>query len=168
MKVYISGKIGEEVISDKTREKFARAERMLLECGKFVEVFNPTDADWQENLRRTYDYAYKTTDGGMMDRYTFYLMKDLQKLAFYKTVYMLEDWKQSPGATAEYHTAMAMKKRMFFQSRFDACEHLCHRMWQEVQSGHPPKGYLDMDSNDAELMYIHDHIDEAWLPIDLT
>ena len=29
MRIYISGKIGEEVISDATREKFARAERML-------------------------------------------------------------------------------------------------------------------------------------------
>ena len=35
MRVYISGKIGEEVISEATRQKFERAERML------EEHFNP-------------------------------------------------------------------------------------------------------------------------------
>ena len=39
-KVYISGKIGEEVLSDATREKFARAEDMLRSKG--YDVFNPT------------------------------------------------------------------------------------------------------------------------------
>jgi hypothetical protein len=29
MRVYISGKIGEEVLSEATRKKFARAEKML-------------------------------------------------------------------------------------------------------------------------------------------
>jgi hypothetical protein len=45
MKVYISGKIGEEVISDATRQKFVRAEKMLEAKG--YDVFNPTDPEWQ-------------------------------------------------------------------------------------------------------------------------
>lgn len=33
MKVYISGRIGEEVISDETRQRFAKAEEMLKAKG---------------------------------------------------------------------------------------------------------------------------------------
>ena len=39
-KVYISGKIGEEVLSDATREKFAKAEEYIKAKG--YKVFNPT------------------------------------------------------------------------------------------------------------------------------
>ena len=39
-KVYISGKIGEEVLSKATREKFAKAEKWLKAQG--YAVFNPT------------------------------------------------------------------------------------------------------------------------------
>ena len=39
-KVYISGKIGEEVLTEATREKFAKAEKMLRSKG--YDVFNPT------------------------------------------------------------------------------------------------------------------------------
>ena len=48
MKVYISGKIGEEVISEATRQKFAKAEEMLKAKG--YEVFNPCDERWQRTL----------------------------------------------------------------------------------------------------------------------
>lgn len=41
MRVYISGKIGEEVISDATRQKFAKAEKMLQDRG--YDVFNIQD-----------------------------------------------------------------------------------------------------------------------------
>ena len=41
MKVYISGKIGEEVLSDAPREKFAKAEAYLK--GWDFEVFKPND-----------------------------------------------------------------------------------------------------------------------------
>ena len=40
MKVYISGKIGEEVVCEATRQKFAKAEEMLKAKG--YKVFNPT------------------------------------------------------------------------------------------------------------------------------
>ena len=39
-KVYISGKIGEEVLSEATRQKFASAEKFLKAKG--YKVFNPT------------------------------------------------------------------------------------------------------------------------------
>ena len=52
MKVYISGKIGEEVISEATRQKFAKAEEMLKAKG--YEVFNPCDERWLNTLKREY------------------------------------------------------------------------------------------------------------------
>ena len=54
MRVYISGKIGGEVISDATRQKFARAEEMLKAKG--YQVFNPCDERWQKILRREYEH----------------------------------------------------------------------------------------------------------------
>lgn len=42
MRVYISGKIGEEVLSE-AAQKFARAETMLYKTGRFSVVFNPCD-----------------------------------------------------------------------------------------------------------------------------
>jgi len=45
MRFYISGKIGEEVISEATRRKFAAVEAMLQAKG--YETFNPTSGEWQ-------------------------------------------------------------------------------------------------------------------------
>ena len=163
MRVYISGKIGEDFLSMGTIEKFARAKKMLLDSGKFTGVFDPTDTNHQSKLQQ--DYGFWSVLEGIIDRYTYYLKEDLKALALLDAVYMLEDWKKSPGATAEYFKALAMKKQMFFQERFHACEYLCRRMWQEVRSGKPPKGYLDMNSNDAEITYINNHLSEVWLPI---
>ena len=60
MKVYISGKIGEEVLSEATRQKFAKAEQMLKAKG--FETFNPTTSGLgahAESLAKAADY--KTT-----------------------------------------------------------------------------------------------------------
>lgn len=165
MKVYISGKIGEAVISDVTREKFDAAEKMLLDKGH--RVFNPTDKVWvyglQENHRNVVWIIGKDTD---LPFYDYCLLKDLQRLALCDAIYMLADWRRSPGARAEHAFASAVGKRFFFEDRFQACEYLCKEMWDLVKKGNPPAEYLENDNtNDAEIAYVKKHLDRVWRPI---
>ena len=165
MRVYISGKIGEEVISDATRQKFAKAEEMLRAKG--YEVFNPCGFEWQGALHMNWKVAETTVGvGGVIDRYGYYLLKDIQKLAVCDAVYFLEDWRKSPGATSEYFFAKATGKRMFFQDRHEACEYLVRRMYKEKKDGILPAIYLKIPRADAEIEYGRKHLDEAWLPIE--
>ena len=118
MKIYISGKIGEEVISDATRQKFAKAEEMLKANG--FEVFNPCDENWQAHLNVRYMEDSKIyqpyIDGGIMpDFYSYVLLRDLMSISTKDGVYMLKDWRQSPGATAEYEFAVATGKIIMFE-----------------------------------------------------
>lgn len=164
MRVYISGKIGEEVLSDATAQKFARAEAMLYKTGRFSVVFNPCDVAVQCWLKQQYDSAC-IIGGCIADRYSYYLIKTMVEMYRGEAVYMLADWKLSPGARAEYHTAMAMGKRMFFQDRTDAAEHVIHLMREQVKRGNPPGYYLEKKPLDAEIECIKRDLDKAWLPI---
>lgn len=121
VKIYISGKIGEEVISEATRQKFARAEQMLRAKG--YEVFNPCNAAWQHVLKR----GYKTElfeEGGMeasaIPFYDYCLLRDLMVISTKDAVYFLEDWDKSPGAGSEHSFAMATGKKMLWQRLEDA------------------------------------------------
>lgn len=169
MKVYISGKIGEEVISEATRRKFAQAEEMLKAKG--YEVFNPTDERWQKALKEEYEIQYydrkKTIPAASQDFYAYCLLRDQMAMAIKDAVYFLSDWHKSPGATSEYHFAKAIKKRMFFQNHSDACENLIERMYAEARDSGQPVEYDGLqDRNDIEIAYFRKHIKEAWLPID--
>ncbi len=123
MKVYISGKIGEEVISDATRLKFARAEEMLRANG--YDVFNPTDERWQAALRRDYEKE-KLSPGNLILKgkfptfYAYALLRDLMVLATKDAVYFLDDWEASNGANTELSFAMATGIRRLWQSATDA------------------------------------------------
>ena len=103
MRVYISGKIGEEVISEATRQKFAKAEKMLKAKG--YEVFNPTDGEWQEHLHQI---------GDKVGFYVFALLHDIMMLVDCDAIYMLPDFLESPGAKAEYAFAIATKKQVYY------------------------------------------------------
>ena len=164
MRVYISGKIGEEALSDATAQKFARAEAMLYKTGRFSVVFNPCDEAVQYLLKHQYDSACIIGDC-IADRYSFYLIKTMAEMYRCEAVYMLADWKLSPGARAEYHTAMAMGKRMFFQDRTDAAEYVIHLMREQVRRGNPPDYYLEKKCLHAEIECIKRDLDKAWLPI---
>ena len=122
MKVYISGKIGEEVISEATRQKFARAEEMLKAKG--YEVFNPCDEKWQRLLKREYEHDKyinsKWVDGEFPSFYAYALLRDQMVLSTKEAVYFLEDWDKSPGANAEYSFAMATGKKLLWQDQWDA------------------------------------------------
>lgn len=104
MKIYISGKIGERVISDKTREKFEKAENRLKEKGH--EVINPTCHDFQV-MATTWVEAI--VDSGMdQDYYTELLLLDLDWLKKCDAIYLLSDYKESPGALVELAFARAI------------------------------------------------------------
>lgn len=86
-KAYISGKMtGTE---DYGREKFSKARQILI--GKGYEVFSPSDIgfvdgwDWSE-----------------------YMRYDLAEMTKCDIVYMLDDWKDSKGATIEYEVAHSL------------------------------------------------------------
>ena len=123
MKVYISGKIGEEVISDTTRQKFAKAEAMLKAKG--YEVFNPCDEKWQATLRRDYEKE-KLSPGNLLLQgkfptfYVYVLLRDLMVLATKDAVYFLDDWETSNGANTELSFVMATGIRRLWQSETDA------------------------------------------------
>lgn len=169
MRVYISGKIGEEVISEATRRKFALAEEMLKAKG--YEVFNPTDERWQKALKEEYEIQYydrkklyRSTSQGF---YAYCLLRDQMAMAIKDAVYFLSDWHESPGATSEYHFAKAIKKRMFFQDHLDAAENLIERMYTEARDSGQPVEYDGLQERNAiEIAYSNKHIKEAWLPID--
>lgn len=116
MKVYISGKIGEEVISEATRQKFARAEEMLKAKG--FEVFNPTNEDWQTNLELGYEkdklLFQPYIDGHIQDFYGYVLLRDLMALSIKDAIYMLPDFLDSKGAKAEHAFAIATGIQVYY------------------------------------------------------
>ena len=164
MKIYISGKIGEEVISDATRRKFARAEEMLKAKG--YEVINPASQKWQDLLRCS--MLFEERKGHYVgDSYSFALVTDL--LSIWEdcdAVYFLKDWMLSPGANAEYDFAWAIKKRMLFAKRDDACIYLFCRMCREAEAGGKTISTDRTLINKAKEAYCEAHLHEAWLPIE--
>ena len=105
MKVYISGKIGEEVLSKATHQKFAKAEELLKARG--FETFNPTTS----GLGRHAESIAK------IEGTTFYeeiMMLDLHQLKDCDAIYMLADFLDSPGAKAEHALAIAFKKKVYY------------------------------------------------------
>ncbi len=103
MRIYISGKIGEDVPSPETLAKFKEAERVVETYG--YKTFNPTtDADLH-TLARKRAKAYGTPF------YREILMLDLAELANCDAILLLPDWRTSPGARAEKALARALKKK---------------------------------------------------------
>lgn len=122
MRVYISGKIGGEVISDATRQKFARAEEMLKAKG--YQVFNPCDERWQKILRREYEHDNYVQSPWLTDKfpdfYAYCLLRDLMVLSTKDAIYMLADWTESDGANVELDFARATGKQLFWESKEDS------------------------------------------------
>lgn len=122
MRVYISGKIGGEVISDATRQKFAQAEEMLKAKG--YQVFNPCDERWQKILRREYEHDNYVQSPWLTDKfpdfYAYCLLRDLMVLSTKDAIYMLADWTESDGANVELDFARATGKQLFWESKEDA------------------------------------------------
>lgn len=113
MRVYISGKIGEKVISEATRRKFNIIQEALAFEGR--DVFNPTDTEWYESLEKQFPIDRASQPNG--DKVSFYayaLLRDLMVLATCDAIYMLPDFLDSPGAKAEYAFAIASGLKVYY------------------------------------------------------
>ena len=119
MTVYISGKIGEEVISEATRQKFAKAQKELESKGH--EVFNPTSEEWQNHLMHGYGADIQqriAPSGGPISKYAYFLLRDQMTLATKDAIYMLKDWTKSFGARAEREFALANGIEVIYEEEF--------------------------------------------------
>lgn len=97
MKVYISGKISGLPIED-VRAKFDKAKQWLLSRG--YEPVSPLDNEcssecWYDQMNACF-----------------------AQLKHCQAIYLLADWKASPGAICEYHSALRSGKQMIFEQPF--------------------------------------------------
>ena len=102
-KVYIAGKIGEDILSDTTLNKFSDAEAWLKAKG--YKVFNPTQSGLG-TMAENYAKACGT------NFYEEILLLDIMQLKRCDIICLLPDWRESPGALAEYYFAMAIGKKI--------------------------------------------------------
>lgn len=103
MKIYISGKIGEQNPSEATFLKFGRVQEALEREGH--EVINPASPTWQALLKAKWT-AYHSIKGDI-PTYKFIMLEDIAALTRCDAICLLPDYAQSPGATAEAMFARA-------------------------------------------------------------
>ena len=114
--IYISGKIGEKVLSKATIDKFRIAQERLLSEG--WNVFNPTSENFQQKAKENVsieEFKWRTFKDAEFDWYAWLLLWDMHALALCDAIYILKDWKESNGATAEYYFAKACGKEIIFE-----------------------------------------------------
>lgn len=120
MIVYISGKIGEEVISETTRQKFTNAQ-MKLEA-KGHEVFNPTCEEWQQQIMNDFkadiQHVLVPPQNKPISKYVYILLCDMAALSTADAIYMLKDWTKSFGARAEREFALANGIEVIYEEEF--------------------------------------------------
>ena len=157
-RIYISGKIGEEVISEATRQKFAMVEEKLTAMGH--TVINPASENFQMIMKTEFE-IFKN-----IMCYENILFYDLGWLRTCTTIYMLNNYKDSPGARTEHEYALATGKRILFQNRWEACRYLDDMLvksWKNCQPLMlPEEGESDFD---CKMRFQRTHIDEVWLPL---
>lgn len=117
-RIYISGKMGEAVISEATKEKFAEAEKMLKKYG--WTVVNPASDSYQKGLRREVRLRQKAWEKGFIgdmpfNEYTSMLLYDIHCISICDAIYMLRDWTDSLGARVEHAFAVACGKTIKYQ-----------------------------------------------------
>lgn len=114
--IYISGKMGEKVLSEETVRKFEVAQEKLLNEG--WAVINPASHIFQRDAQKNVkieEKKWQRLDHGEFDWYAWLLMWDMHSLALCDAIYLLKDWQDSPGATSEYYYAKACKKEIIFE-----------------------------------------------------
>lgn len=114
MRVYISGKIGEEVLSEETLEKFKMAEVAMHAMG--YEVFNPTRSGLGKKAEVLAERLSKES-GRKVEWYDAIMLLDLEELAKCDAICLLDDWRESDGASTEALYAYATKKKIIFHGK---------------------------------------------------
>lgn len=113
--IYISGKMGEKVLSRETRRKFEIAQYDLTEEG--WKVCNPACHMYQREMQIQVEKARQRCpqNNCNFDTYTYALLYDMHSVAACDAIYMLKDWYDSLGATAEFYYAKACGKEIVFE-----------------------------------------------------
>jgi len=171
MVIYISGKIGDKGVTDAVRRKFRRAEDFLKKRG--FTVINPTDEVINKKIviaaEAHLEVRQKLSQFRGIecrsDIYDCILMEDMGIISMCDAVYMLEDYKYSPGAMAEYEYAKATKKQILLQRESDAYLHIAWVFERMVMTGQPPREYFRNPRNIATFEFVHNHLSEYYLPI---
>ncbi len=100
MKVFISGKMT-GLTHEEFQAKFDAAAKKLQAMG--YEIFNPSVSEWNDAMH----------DRGMS--YGEILIEDLRKVQECDALYMLDNWKESKGATAEHAFADAIGMKIMYE-----------------------------------------------------
>ena len=166
MRIYISGKIGELEPSPSTIEKFAKAEEKLRARG--FDVFNPIahlSYKIAKYLLEVIEKPFLREGECLPDIYTLILNLDIINLSRCHAIYLLADFRDSPGALAEHAFAIATNKKRFFQNAFHARTYLEHEYDYLVTFGKPPLQREDGE-NDSDLRdrYVRMHLNEILIP----
>lgn len=148
MKVYISGKIGEETPRPETLAKFRQAEEALRQRG--FEVFNPT----KSGLGAEAEINARSFD---TDFYTEIMLLDLTQFRYCDAIYILEDYWTSPGAKVEIAFAKATSKQLLFEARKDA-EYELEYKFSRMK---PTESFLKYDNVKD---FVNEHLNEIWIP----
>ena len=114
--IYISGKMGEKVLSEATVKKFELAQYKLT--GEGLAVINPASPVFQRDAQKHVkieEKKWQQLKHGEFDWYAWLLLWDMHSLALCDAIYMMKDWTKSPGATAEYYYAKACGKEIIFE-----------------------------------------------------
>jgi len=166
MRIFISGKIGELEPSPSTIEKFAKAEEKLRARG--FDVFNPISRNAYQSAKKIFNEVESPhlEEGACLpDIYSIILTMDILHLSRCHAIYLLADFRDSPGARAEHAFAIATNKKRFFQNAFHARTYLEHEYDYLVTFGKPPlqreDGENDLDLRDR---YVRMHLDEILIP----
>jgi hypothetical protein len=166
MRVYISGKIGEEVISEATRQRFAKAEDMLRSKGHEVE--NPASESYQIVMGTWLEHLQQECLEFELpfNRLADIMQYDFDKIKHCDAVYMLSLWAVSRGASLEYDFAEYIGVDILCQDADDAIAYLERRLMKEIIAN---KESVDLDSEEykkREREYVEEHLHEVWLPIE--
>ena len=164
-KIYISGKICEEELSEATMKKFAKAEKRLRSKG--FDVFNPATKEWQEQLTKRHKednaiYQPYIVGGKLPNFYTYALLRDLMAFCLYDGIYMLEDWKESEGAKTEYQFAIATNKEIIFQSKEHAIDYLNEKIKENEIPLLSPGNVFNRDAIEE---YCRKVMQKIWIPL---
>ena len=106
--------MGEDILSDATIEKFNRAADYLIEQG--WKVRNPVGETVQLDIQQVHSKMEAQLNRELTDkeRYESSLVVDIIMLSHCDAIYLLPDWKESPGAIAEAAFAQAVGKEIIY------------------------------------------------------